>query len=715
MIYRDRSHAGRELATRLRHYAGRDDVLVLALPRGGVPVALEVAQALQAPLDVALVRKLGVPGHEELAMGAIAGGEVRVLNQELLGRLGLGAAVVEAVTARERVELQRREQAYRDGRPPPVVAGRTVIVVDDGLATGASMRAALRTLRQQRPARLVAAVPVGARATCDALRGDADELVCVSTPEPFGGVGRWYEDFGQTSDEDVRRLLAQAALAQAGLAPGAAGTAPATSATGTGTGAVAGADDGLGSVAAVAAAAHGERDRGRDRYGDGDGDEPALGAADVVAVRRAALPLTGTAGDHDALLARIGDAPLVLIGEASHGTHEFYHIRADITRRLIEEKGFTTVAVEADWPDAYRVNRFVRGERGDADADAALGGFRRFPTWMWRNTDVLDFVRWLRARNDAVADIADKAGFYGLDLYSLHASIAAVLDYLDRHDPAAARRARYRYACFDQFGHDAQAYGQAAIFDLTQSCETEVLAQLLDMRRAVGVADGRSDDELFFAEQNARLVRNAEAYYRSMFRGRDLSWNLRDRHMMETLEALLRLRTPPRRPMKIVVWAHNSHLGDARATGMGARGELNLGQLVRERYPDDAVLVGFSTDHGSVTAATDWDDPPQRKRVRPGLPGSCEALCHDTGIARFQLRFDDRALAAALAAPRLQRAIGVIYRPQTERQSHYFSTLLPQQFDWLIHIDETSALVPLEPGERWHAGEEPPETFPSGL
>ena len=692
MIYRDRSHAGRELAARLRHHAGRDDVLVLALPRGGVPVAFEVAQALHAPLDIMVVRKLGVPGHEELAMGAIASGDVQVLNDDLVRRLGIGTAMIEAVATRERAELHRREQAYRGTRPPSRIAGRTVIVVDDGLATGATMRAALQALRKLRPARLVAAVPVGAPSTCAELRGDADELVCVSMPEPFGGVGRWYDTFDQTSDEDVRQLLSQAALARDAAAPGTEGTAPAASAP---------------TTAAAAVVAPPRRDN--------VGDEGDRGAADLSAVRRAALPFTGAASDHDALLSRIGDATLVLIGEASHGTHEFYRIRADITRRLIAEKGFTAVAVEADWPDAYRVNRFVRGAGEDADADAALGGFRRFPTWMWRNDDVLAFVAWLRAHNDAIADGAEKAGFYGLDLYSLHASIAAVLDYLDRHDPAAARRARYRYSCFDQFGQDAQAYGQAAIFDLTQSCETEVLAQLLELRRAVGVADGRTDDELFFAEQNARLVRNAEAYYRSMFRSRDESWNLRDRHMMETLQALLRLRKPPRKPMKIVVWAHNSHLGDARATEMGARGELNLGQLVREHHVADAVLVGFSTDHGSVTAATDWGDPPQRKRVRPGLPGSCEALFHAAGIPAFQLRFDDPALAAALAAPRLQRAIGVIYRPQTERQSHYFRTVLPRQFDWLIHIDETSALVPLEPGARWHAGEEPPETFPSGL
>jgi erythromycin esterase-like protein/predicted phosphoribosyltransferase len=671
MIYRDRRHGGRELATLLGHYAARDDVLVLALPRGGVPVAFEVAQALHAPLDIFLVRKLGVPGHEELAMGAIASGDVRVLNRDIVRRLGIGAATIDVVAAREQTELQRREQLYRGDREAPAVAGKTVIVIDDGLATGSTMRAALLALRKLNPARLVVAAPVAAASTCDELEADADEVVCASTPEPFAGVGRWYDDFEQTTDDEVRALLAEAApepVVRKRAAP--------TSA----------------------------------KRGNGRPEDP-----DVAAVRSAAIPLHGTADDYDALLARVGDATLVLLGEASHGTHEFYRIRADITRRLIEEKGFTAVAVEGDWPDAYRVNRFVRGKGSDADADAALGGFQRFPSWMWRNTDVLAFVSWLREHNDGRADATDKAGFYGLDLYSLHGSVAAVLDYLDRTDAPAARRARYRYGCFDQFGEDVQAYGYAAIFDLTHSCEDQVVAQLMEMCQRGGQTDDRDDDDLFSAEQNARLVRNAEAYYRSMVRGREESWNLRDRHMMETLEALMQLRAPPHQPMKIVVWAHNSHLGDARATEMRARGELNLGQLVRERYAAQAVLVGFCTDHGTVTAATEWDDPAQFKRVQPGLPGSCEALCHAVGIPKFQLRLDDEKLASALAAPRLQRAIGVIYRPQTERQSHYFRTVLPQQFNWLIHIDATSALVPLEAGERWHAGEEPPEAYPSGL
>jgi erythromycin esterase-like protein len=444
---------------------------------------------------------------------------------------------------------------------------------------------------------------------------------------------------------------------------------------------------------------------------------PARDSVSLEQLRDAGKPLTGARADFDPLIARIGEAALVLIGEASHGTAEFYRMRAQISRRLIVERGFTAVAVEADWPDAYRVNRFVRGGSEDADATSALDGFRRFPTWMWRNTEVRDFIAWLRAHNDDVA-AERKAGFYGLDLYSLHTSIDAVLSYLDKVDPAAARRARYRYACFDHYGDDVQAYGYAASFNLDHSCEEEVVDQLVELRRqasSYAARDGRAaGDELFFAEQNARLVRNAEAYYRSMFQGRVESWNLRDTHMMEMLQALRARMSTASIPAKIIVWAHNSHLGDARATEMGRAGELNLGQLVREHAGDDAVLIGFSTYTGSVTAASDWDEPAQRKRVRPGLPGSYEALLHAAGMPQLSLDLKRSEIAAALHEPRLQRAIGVIYRPETERQSHYFRASVCDQFDWLLHLDQTSALEPLEPGERWHGGE-PPEAYPSGL
>jgi erythromycin esterase-like protein len=438
----------------------------------------------------------------------------------------------------------------------------------------------------------------------------------------------------------------------------------------------------------------------------------------VQNIRNAASPLTGASHDYDALLDRIGNSKFVLIGEASHGTHEFYQQRAEITKRLIKEKQFTAVAVEADWPDAYRVNRFVAGYAGDSEAIEALSDFKRFPTWMWRNADVLDFVGWLREHNDQLPTGKNKSGFYGLDLYSLYASIQAVLDYLAKVDPDAARRARYRYACFEHFGEDAQQYGYAAGLGVAESCEDAVVEQLLEVqRRAVEYAqrDGRmASDEFFFAEQNARLVRNAEEYYRSMFRGRVSSWNLRDQHMSDTLDVLFAHLSQHQAEAKIVVWAHNSHLGDARATQMGDIGELNLGQLTRDRYGKDAVLIGFSTYSGTVTAASDWDSPAERKRVLPGLPHSYEALFHDAGLPAWLLILNDgmRHLGD-LPEPLLQRAIGVVYRPETERASHYFEARLLAQFDAIIHFDETRAVEPLERTPTWETGEW--ETFPSGM
>jgi erythromycin esterase-like protein len=438
---------------------------------------------------------------------------------------------------------------------------------------------------------------------------------------------------------------------------------------------------------------------------------------DVIAAT--AVPLTGVAADYDSLLELVGDSRLVLLGEASHGTHEFYKERAQITKRLITEKNFTAVAVEADWPDSYRVNRYVRGEGADSEAVDALSGFRRFPAWMWRNADVLDFVGWLRAHNDQLTDGEERVGFFGLDLYSLHTSIEAVLEYLDKVDPLAASAARYRYACFEHFGEDPQAYGYAASFGLTESCEQEVVSQLVDLqRRAAEYAkrDGRvAADDFFYAEQNARLVRNAEEYYRTMFRGRVSSWNLRDRHMAETLHELLVHLERRGQPAKVVLWAHNSHLGDARATDMGRSGEFNVGQLVRQRYGRDAVLVGFTTSEGTVTAASSWGGPAERKRVRPALSGSYESILHEVGKPRLMINLRDHSAASSgLRQPMLERAIGVIYLPETERISHYFHARLSDQFDAVLHFDETRAVEPLERTGVWEAGEVP-ETFPTGI
>jgi erythromycin esterase-like protein len=438
----------------------------------------------------------------------------------------------------------------------------------------------------------------------------------------------------------------------------------------------------------------------------------------VEAVRETARPLSASLEAYDPLMDLAGDSRFVLLGEASHGTHEFYRERARITRRLIEEHGFAAVAVEADWPDAYRVNRYVHGGSGDGGAIEALADFRRFPTWMWRNTDVVEFVEWLRGHNDARPPGAAKIGFYGLDLYSLRASMEAVVQYLDKVDPDAAREARARYACFDHFGADPQVYGYVAGSGKMKSCEDDVVSQLRELQRhAADYArrDARTataEDDFFYAEQNARLVKNAEAYYRAMFRAEVSSWNLRDRHMAETLDALVAHlgRRGPR--AKVVVWAHNSHLGDARATEMSERGELNIGQLARERYGREALLVGFTTHHGTVTAASDWGAPIERKRVRPALATSYEAMFHATRLARFLLacRTSD-PVADALRDPRLERAIGVIYRPETERMSHYFHARLADQFDAVLHFDETRAVEPLDRTAQWDAGEVP-DTFP---
>ncbi len=436
----------------------------------------------------------------------------------------------------------------------------------------------------------------------------------------------------------------------------------------------------------------------------------------VEVIRDHVCRLSGFKADYDPLLEMIGDARFVLLGEATHGSHEFYRERAQITKRLIKEKGFSAVAVEADWPDTYRVHRFVIGESEDADAEEALGGFKRFPTWMWRNADVLDFIGWLREHNDKVSERSAKTGFYGLDLYSLHKSIEEVLNYLRKVDPDEARRARSRYSCFEHFGEDPQAYAISASSSHLNSCEEEVLRQLVELRRRSSEYEGLdgqiAEDEFFVAEQNARLVKNAEQYYRSMFYGRAASWNLRDRHMMETVESLMAHFDKTRPDQKIVVWEHNSHLGDARATQMGEREELNLGQLIREKYKDNAVLVGFTTYNGSVTAASEWDAPAERKRVLDALPESYEALFHEVGVERFFLNLRDiPEVKQHLHEPRLERAIGVIYLPETERMSHYFEAHLSDQFDAILHFDKTRAVEPLERSVEWKKGEIP-ETFP---
>ena len=410
------------------------------------------------------------------------------------------------------------------------------------------------------------------------------------------------------------------------------------------------------------------------------------------------------------LLDRIGDARVVLLGEATHGTSEFYRFRTRLTRALVERRGFRIVAVEADWPDAARIDAWVRHLEGPPPSWQA---FARFPTWMWRNHEVRELVDWLREYNGSIDDPDHRVGFYGLDLYSLYTSMGTVLEYLEDVDPEAADVARARYACLEPWERDPAAYGRAALSSRFAECEDEVLANLSDLlenRLDYAAKDGY---RFLDAVQNARLVRNAEEYYRIMYYGSRESWNLRDSHMFETLQALRSFHGPG---SKAVVWEHNSHLGDARATEMGARGEHNVGQLCRQEYGAGAYLVGFGTDRGTVAAASEWDGPMEVKTVRRSHPDSYERVCADAEPERFLLPLragflDDKALRRELSEPRLERAIGVIYRPETELASHYFQAVLPQQFDEWVWFDDSRAVTPL--GARDVA--EVPDTYPFGV
>jgi len=443
----------------------------------------------------------------------------------------------------------------------------------------------------------------------------------------------------------------------------------------------------------------------------------------LSAIKQAAVSFQSPS-QYDTILQSIGDARVVMIGEASHGTHEFYHHRAELTKKLITEKGFDMVCVEGDWPDAYQINRYVKAGtaiNGINSAADAFAGFKRFPTWMWRNNVTVDFAQWLRNYNSNKKSDPSKVGFYGLDLYSLHQSAQSVIEYLNKVDPDAAKRARSRYSCFDHYGDDPQSYGMAAAFGMTASCEQGAIKMLSEMQaREAEAMQGESSamDKEFYALMNAVVVRDAEEYYRGMFLRKN-TWNIRDNHMVKTLGQLMDHVSAARKmessaasqaekekPVKAVVWAHNSHLGDARFTEFADRGEENVGQLCRQKFGRESTYnVGFTTYTGTVTAAHEWDDPAQTMQVRPALSDTYEDLFHQVG-GDFVLRFrankssnsalspEERNVVQSLATGRmlLERAIGVIYRPKTERQSHLFQAQIAEQFDSVIHIDHTSAL-----------------------
>jgi erythromycin esterase-like protein/predicted phosphoribosyltransferase len=669
-LFRDRRDAGRILARLLSSYRQNADVVVVAVPPGGVPVGFEIATALRVPLDIVLTRALGGPGRREPALGAIGPGGVVVLNEDVTRGLRMASEEIERIAEREGRELARSARRFGPDRPGTDLRDKMVIVVDDGLAAGARMRAAVLAVRRLEPARIVVALPAAPESTRRELDEMVDEVVCATTPAPFTAVGASYWELGPIADDEVRRLLR-----------GAAGTTTP------------------------------DAGAGRRR------PDPGILAGE-------ALPLTDDGPPDDVLQTLVGDAHIVVMGEASNGTHEFAAMRAAVTRRLITKMGFDAVAVAADWTDAYRVNRYVRGLAfHDPTPEHALRGFEGFPSWTWRNAVVLDFIGWLREHNDRVnATGGIPAGFYGLDLFGLYRSAHEIVGALDRVDPEAAQRARQHFARFDHAsGGEGLEYGLAPGFGAGERDERDIVERLVDRHRpgatraptrdsALPRRNGPDADEILQADVHARLVRTSARFYRSMFAGRVPAWNLRDQHMVETLEALAHdLTRRAGRPAKIVVWAHNAHTGDAGSTELASQGERNLGQLLRRRHAGDCRLLGFTTHTGSVTAAEDWAGPALRRWLRPALPDSVEGLLHQTGLEHLMLAFTRPSPATeALRSALLERGVGVVYRPQSERPSHYFRARLADQFDAIIHIDRTRAVEPLERSADWEIGELPP-------
>ncbi len=662
-MFTDRRQAGKALAERLTDLRGTDAV-VLGLPRGGVPVAAVVAEALALPLDVIVVRKLGVPGQPEVAMGAIGEGGARVVNPAIVARGWISEEEIEEVERAERAVLDRRLALLREGRAPADLRGRTAIIVDDGIATGATAKAACIVARRLGASRVVLAAPVIAADAVDELE-DADRIACVLMPADFRAVGEYYRDFGQTEDAEVVRLLHEAALR------------PARPRSGPGSPAVP--------------------------------DDPSDGQA-AADLRAMAQPLASDE-DLDALVERAGRARFLCLGEASHGTHEFYSWRARLTQRLITRHDIRWIGVEGDWPDCFRVDRWVRGRTEQwLDARHLLAGFERWPRWMWANTDVAEFLDWLRAVNLA-REPQHRVGFYGLDVYSLWESLEAVIDWLATNAPDDLPTALRAWRCFEPYGEDPQDYAWATRL-VPASCEPDVIALLTSVReRAAQSMAGFDDDESRLdVLQNALVAADAEHYYRVMLRGDRESWNIRDTHMADTADRLAEHAGPESRG---VIWAHNTHVGDARGTSMGNEGMVNIGELLRERHGlDDVFLLGFATRSGTVLAARSWGATETAYRLPVARAGSHEDLLGRTLTEPATLIFSGAHGIEWLSRQRGHRAVGVVYDPRREA-GNYVPTVMGRRYDALVWIPETTALTPLGHEPRPESAEL--ETEPTGF
>jgi erythromycin esterase-like protein/predicted phosphoribosyltransferase/pimeloyl-ACP methyl ester carboxylesterase len=864
--FTDRKQAGEILGKKLLGLAFKNPV-VLALPRGGLPVAAEIARELGAPLDILAVKKIGLPQNPEFALGAVSEDGMPVMDDILIRNLGVDRAMLDKIAQTKTAEVQAQAEMFRRELPMQAVGGRQVILVDDGLATGATMEAAIRVLRARRVSKITVAVPVASEQAARKMKTLVDKFVCLNIPEEFHAVGAWYISFAQVSDGEALEALRRGQLSleqpvseseieiafgkaneaklkgdlamplvsrglvifahgsgSSRLSPRNRSVAAALNrvgfatllfdlltvkesdirqnvfdiallaerlvkvtdwvrerypnlplsyfgaSTGAGAAVEAAASNADGLFAIISRGGRVDLAKNIDRVEVptlmivGSHDEPVLllnrqatrrlknskiaivpgaghlfvepGALEEVIefavdwlqenlapvahlvgepkeavsreIERLARPLTSD-DDYREFVKRLANSRIVMLGESSHGTQEFYEIRRKISEHLIRDHGFNFIAVEGDWPDCYALNRYIETGEGGRSKDV-MAKFRRWPQWMWANTAVIPMIEWLRHYK--------KAGFYGLDVYSLFDSIEVISRVASKVEPELAIRLVNRYACFEPYAHDEIAYARS-LTRMPSGCREEVITNLRELL-TLRIDEARvSRNELFDLQQNARVIANAESYYRAMLEPGPESWNVRDEHMLETLEALLRKVGPQ---SKAIVWAHNTHIGDYHATDMVEDGFINIGGLVREAFGEDQVsLVGFGTYEGEVLAGRAWGAPEEVVEVTPAKPGeSYEHYFHQAAKAVKQKQFAchfDRSVRQGVLGRKLgrrlgQRAIGVVYQSTYERSGrNYVPTTLAERYDAFVHVDRTTALTSLHSET---ARGYIPETWPSG-
>ncbi len=646
MRFKNREHAGQLLAEKLLPYAHLDPI-ILAMPRGGVPIAYTIATRLKASLDIVLVKKIQAPGSEEFAIGAVAEDEKPILNDAYIDEENLDRTKIAETISKRIKEIRSRSILYREKLPALSLIGRTVIVVDDGLATGASMVAALEWLRTKKIKRLIAAVPISSSEGAEKVKAIADEFISLITPENMWAVGYWYEDFSQVSDSEVVKYLEK-------------------------------------------------------RHETAKPSIPTKNLTDEIV--ELAKPFKSS-GELDQYINEIAKHRVVMLGEATHGTKEYYELRKEISQRLIQDHGFDFIAVEGDWPDCYKLNEYIYSDEKTNPREVVHSSFHRWPTWMWANEEVPSLIEWMK-KNDLGA-------FYGLDVYSLFESLDATKKYLKKIDPALANLLQTNYACFDAYRGNEIKYAES-LMKLPRGCQQEVISNLRELLRLRLEDTKLTENELFSIKQNARVIEKAEKYYRTMLSGRADSWNIRDTHMLETLENLLHFHGPN---SKAIVWAHNTHIGDYHATDMLDDGYINLGGLTRERFGiENVYLLGFGSHHGEVTAGKAWGAEVQKMQLPNAKPGSYEDYFHQAAMnlkaTSLFLPLNKLESNSSLYQKLGHRAVGVVYDPLHERHgSNYVPTKLAGRYDGFIFVDETHALKPI-PSTIVYG--EIPETYPAG-